>query len=204
MRRQHDGLPGLGVLVISAAVWLAGAQGGWALPAPTAIQQQAAEAVARELNLSPASEVEPNLQVLAPFRSLPPNATIQVISIKSGFTPGSWLVRLDCTSRRDCLPFDAVLRMPGGGGALPAQPGSVIHKTALEVPAAGKRLTTSPLVHRGDHAELVAELPGMRLQTQVICLGSGALGDQIRVQTLGTHRTLTATVAGEDLVKVQR
>ncbi|HLI62828.1 MAG TPA: flagella basal body P-ring formation protein FlgA [Terriglobales bacterium] len=203
-RRQHRRFPMAGVLVVSAAVWLAGVQGGWALLAPAAIQQQVAEAVARELNISQESQVEQNLQVLAPFRSLPSGAAVQVISIKPGLTPGSWLVRLDCASRRDCLPFDAVLRIPGAGGALSTKPSPETHKAALQAPALGKRLLAPPLTRRGDRAELVAELPGIRLQTQVICLESGALGDQIQVQTLETHRILTATVAGEDLVKVAR
>jgi hypothetical protein len=192
-------------MLVSAAVWLGMSQAAWALPAPTAIQQQAAEAVARDLNLSSESQVVQNLQVLAPFRSLPPGATIQVISIKPGFTPGSWVVRLDCASRRDCLPFDAVLQMPGAGGGTPsAKVGPRIYKVALKAPALTKRLLAPPLARRGDHAELVAELPGIRLQTQVICLGSGALGDQIQVQTLKTHRTLTAIVTGEDMLKVVR
>lgn len=202
--RQHRGVSPAGGLLLLAAVWLAAPTTAWALPAPTAIQQQAAEAVARELNISPASQVEQNLQVLAPFRSLPSGASIQVISIKPGHTPGSWLVRLDCVSRRDCLPFDAVLRMPAAGSTPSPGAGSQTRKAAAEAPALAMRIAAPPLARRGDHAELVAELPGIRLATQVICRGSGALGDQIQVETLETHRILTAIVTGEDRLKVVR
>ena len=43
----------------------------------------------------------------------------------------------------------------------------------------------------------------MRLQVTAVCLQSGGLGDQIRVQNLATRRVLVATVAGKNLVRVE-
>jgi len=86
-----------------------------ALPNPSPLQQQAAEAVVRDMRLqSESSLVERNLEVLAPFTALPAGAALHVVSARASFAAGTWMLRLDCASRRDCLPFHAVLRMPPG------------------------------------------------------------------------------------------
>jgi hypothetical protein len=196
--------------VLGTALWLMAASTTWALPNPYPLQQQAAEAIVRDLGLdSDSSMVEQNLQVLAPSRSLPPGAAIHVVSARPGFTAGTWMLRLDCDSRRDCLPFHAILRMPKSAPA-EAHLGEVhlaargeVRTPSFEAVAAPKPLSAM-LAHRGDQVELVAELPGVRLQTTVVCLDSGSRGDQIRVQNRDTHRIMTATVAGQDLVKVER
>ena len=177
----------------------------WAAPNPSPLQQQAAEAVVRDMRLeSESSMVERSLEVLAPFTSLPAGAAIRVISARAGFAAGTWMLRLDCASRRDCLPFHAVLRMPEGerlvlpaGGLATAKPPTIIIQR-------DRQLNPAALAHRGDQVELVEELPGVRLRAKVVCLESGGLGDRIRVQNRTTHRVLLATVAGPDLVKVGR
>ena len=179
----------------------------WALPrpSPSPIQQQAAEAVIRDLGIDSGGRfVEQNLKVLAPYTALPAGAAIKVVSARAGYTPGTWLVRLDCTSRRDCLPFDAVLRVPQlNTGELPEGESGKARLQAVQLAAAVKHLNAPPLTRQGQEIELVAELAGVRLREKVTCLDAGSLGERIRVQSRGSHRVLVATVAGAGVVKVE-
>ncbi|MFZ0311069.1 MAG: flagella basal body P-ring formation protein FlgA [Candidatus Korobacteraceae bacterium] len=186
------------VLVALAAM----AQMVWALPKPSPLQQQAAEAVVRDMKLeSESTLVEQNLEVLAPFTSLPAGSALHVISARAGFTPGTWILRLDCALRRDCLPFHAVLRLPEGERLLSPDGGSLTAK--LPTIPAGRVSGPGALVRRGAQMELVEELPGVRLRATVVCLESGGLGDRIRVENRDTHRVVLATVAGPELVLVK-
>ena len=195
MRRQiHIGWRATVVLAASL-FWLPDVH---ALAQPSAIQQQAAEAVVRDLKLdSESGLIERNLVVLAPFTALPDGAAIHVTSARASFA-GTWVLRLDCVSRRDCLPFHAMLRLP------PAQPpllaGAAVAPRMLEVSTGGNR--PAALVHSGEQVTLVEESSGLRLRAKAVCLGSGGLGDQVRVQNRSTHRIVLATVAGESLVRV--
>ncbi len=174
-----------------------------ALPKPSPIQQQAAEAVVRDMRLeSESSLVERNLEVLAPFTSLPAGAALHVVSARTFFAAGTWMLRLDCASRLDCLPFDAVLRIPEG--ELLSQPDRGPATAKLpSILRRDRQLNPAALARRGDQVELIEELPGVRLRAKVVCLDSGALGERIRVQNRTTHRVVMATVAGAELVRVE-
>ena len=143
--------------------------------------------------------VEQKLQVLAPFTALPAGATVHVVSARQGFGAGTWLLRLDCDSRRECLPFHAVLRT-----AQFDQPPSRLHQPAgFRGSPETRGVSRTPLVRSGNAVELVEQLPGVRLRVHVVCLQSGGLGDRIRVENRETHRVISATVAGRDLVRVE-
>jgi hypothetical protein len=193
--------------MLPLVIGMAAARPAPALSDAMAVQQQAAAAVARGLRTDASPEqIESNLRLLGSPPSLPSGSTLRLVSAKAGFTPGSWLLRLDCSSRRDCLPFYAVLG-PGDADANVANPQDSKRSWpgltgALKPPArAGPR--TAPVARSGDRVSLVEELSGMRLQVKVVCLQSGGLGDRIRVQNLATHRVLLATIAGKDLVRVE-
>jgi hypothetical protein len=188
----------LGIAGLAAAV-----PAGWAQPTPSPLQRQAAEAAVRDLRLeSESSEVGRHLQVLAPYTSLPAGAAIHVVSARQGFTPGTYLLRFDCASRRDCLPFHAVLRMQGAEAVLLRAGGQRAPKPPTV--ERGRPIPSAALAHRGDEVELIEEFPGMRLRASVVCLDSGALGDRIRVENRSTHRIVVARVAGPEVVKVEQ
>jgi hypothetical protein len=172
---------------------------------PSALHQKIAEAVARDVQVEPSGEsLASRLQALDGLLSLPPAAELHVTSVHAGYSPGTWLLRIDCSWRSDCLPFHAILRSPTASlrgqsaAALPAQ----VANQPSELPGKPKPLR-SPLARSGDHVLLVEERSGMRLQVPAVCLQSGGLGDEIRVQNLATRRVLLATVAGKNLVRVQ-
>jgi len=172
----------------------------FALPPASVGQQQVAAVVGRDLKLD-SSVVTGQLRVLAAVTLMPPDAELHVVSVKPGFASGTWLLRLRCNSPRQCLPFDAVLHAPGL-----SLPGLVPTFRPLnrETNLTGGRKANAPVLARsGEQVELVEDLSGMRLRARARCLQAGALGDHIRVLNLSSHRTVTATVAGEKLVRVE-
>ena len=162
----------------------------------------------RDLRLDSTADsntVEKSLHVLAPFMSLPEGTRVRVVSVRSGAVPGTWLLRLQCDLRRDCLPFDAILRVAELSGSSLDNPDSIFARLASRVSQAGKPVSGgAPLARRGDPVELVEEVGSMRLRAKGICLESGGLGERIRVQTGAAHRILLATVVGQGLVQVEQ
>jgi hypothetical protein len=161
----------------------------YALAPASPLKEQVATVLGHDLGVSPAA-LENNLRVLAPFASLPLEAALHVVSIRRDFAPGMWIVRLDCTSRHDCLPFVALLRSEAKPPAMGSWP--MVKATP----------GVASVVHGGDHVEVVAEGPGIKLRATGVCLDSGGLGQRIRVRNSSTHRVLVATVAGQKLVTV--
>ena len=171
------------------------------------LRQKVAAAIARDLQLDlPNDSPGNNLQVLAHTPSVPSGSELHVTSVRAGYSPGSWLLRLDCSSRRDCLPFHVVLHSPGANlheGLVAGLTTSASGRNQPIRPKAKPKPLRSPMARGGDHVLLVEERSGMRLKVTVVCLESGGLGDEIRVRNLATRRVLLATVAGKDLVRVE-
>ena len=177
------------------------------LASSSALQRKVAAAVARDLQSGLISESSgSNLQVLSPPLSVPAGAELHVTSVRVGYSPGSWLLRMDCSSRRDCLPFHVILHSPAASLRDGSGTDLAVHGSAQEQstrPAVKSKQLRSPLARSGDHVLLVEERSGMRLKVTAVCLESGGLGDEIRVRNLATRRVLLATVAGKDLVRVE-
>ncbi|MGB8885558.1 MAG: flagella basal body P-ring formation protein FlgA [Candidatus Korobacteraceae bacterium] len=164
------------------------------------LRQQVAAAIARDLGVS-RKAAETDLVLLATMPTLPPGEQLHVVSVKPGFTPGTWFLKLDCSARPDCLPFAALLRSDDldlSGGRRQGRSGLT--------PAVRPRrilLAADAMVVRGERAELVEQLASMRLMVPAICLESGALGDRIRVRNLATRRVLSAAVVGKGQLRVE-
>ncbi len=177
-----------------------------ALASASALQRKVAAAIARDLQSDTADGTTgSNLQVLAPSLSVRPGSELHVVAVRAGYSPGIWLLRMECAPRRDCLPFHVVLhspatsvRNPRDGNLVKASPQANDHTFAIR-----PRLSRPPLTRSGDRVLLVEERPGMRLQVAAVCLESGTLGDEIRVRNLATHRVLMATIASKDQVRVE-
>jgi Chaperone for flagella basal body P-ring formation len=76
----------------------------------SSLQRKVAVAVARDLQFDSEGQAS-RLQILAPPAMSPPaRADLHVVLVRAGFSPGSWLVRMACAARSDCLPFHVVLR----------------------------------------------------------------------------------------------
>lgn len=204
-RSRHLACVGARIAVVLLAIGIAGPRLGLALSDAMGVQQQAAAAVARGLRIdAEPGRIERNLQLLGSPPSLPSGSTLHLVSARAGFAPGTWLLRLDCSSRRDCLPFHAVLRATDISVHLPQVSKAISPGlTVAPKPHSQRGSPAVPLARSGDRVNLVEELSGMRLKVKAVCLQSGGLGDRIRVQNLATHRVLLATIAGKDLVRVE-
>jgi Chaperone for flagella basal body P-ring formation len=168
----------------------------------SALRDKVAAAVARDVPSSLAATPDVgNLQVLDPSLSLPSDADLHVTSVRAGYPPGSWLLRVECASRRDCLPFHVVLRTTRAG--LRESSGTGLPATESRNGLPSQPQLKSLVARSGDHVLLVEERSGLRLKVAVVCLQSGGLGDQIRVRNLATQRVVVATVARKNLVRVE-
>jgi Chaperone for flagella basal body P-ring formation len=203
-RWRHIGRLGTRVALSAFALAIATCRFGLAQLNPPQVQRQAAAAVVRALHIdSTPEQIEKQLQLLGSPQSLPPGSSLRLVSVRPGFTPGTWLMRLDCSSRHDCLPFHALLRIDVGVQLSPSNSGASPALSKAGGSQSNPGSSVAPLARSGDRVNLVEELAGMRLQVKAVCLQSGALGDRIRVQNLATHRVLLATIAGKNLVRVE-
>lgn len=197
---------GKGVIWLLLSCWfgMITAEAANASPPASAVERQVAIAIARDLHLD-AAAIEAGLQVLAPFKSLPVEAGLYVVSVRQQFAPDAWLLRLHCASAQYCLPFDAVLHSSAITAArLDGRPPSqAIVATLPPSPLQGKTSGAAPLNRSGEQVEMVEDLSGVRMRAKAVCLQSGALGDRIRVRNLSTGRVLLAIVAGQGLVRVE-
>jgi hypothetical protein len=73
--------------------------------------------------------------------------------------------------------------------------------TAANAPSESK--AESALMKVGTKAWLVAESGGVRMQTEVICLESGGIGQQIRVRSVSGHRVFRAEIVGDKLLQAR-
>ena len=108
-----------GWLVTSVMVSLCVAAGPPVTPASVSgLRDKVAAAVARDVpsGLAGARPMSAICRFWIRYFRCPPMSRLRVASVRAGYTPGSWLLRLECRSRRDCLPFDVVLHAPGSGG----------------------------------------------------------------------------------------
>lgn len=176
-----------------------------AAPDAALLQLKTAAAVERDLGLAVnAGRGEARLQLLDGPHSLPPGARLYVASVKPGFAPGSFFLRIDCTSRRDCLPFEVLLRTENSN-ELPVRAGVARNDASAGASNANPptKSLSAVVARSGDRVELVEELAGMKLSVKAMCLDSGGIGDRIRVRNLNSHHVILARVAGPGQVRVE-
>ncbi len=179
--------------------------------ASAALQARVAQAVVRDLHLANATpqDVQSELQIL-PSLSLPAEAEIEVVSVQHGAGEDTWMLRMDCRPRRDCLPFHVALHssilcisLPRGRDDCPVHSPQHAQAASLNTGIPHKAAGPPPLVRPGDRALLVEDRFGMRFTAKALCLQGGSLGDVIHVRNLATQRILVGIVAGRALVRVE-
>ena len=168
-------------------------------PAPErSLRAEVAQSVARYMGVEGESNrIAGDLQLLSVPLSGP--ATFHVVSAKPGLIPHSWFLRLECTSRHECLPFEVMLRT-ADAGVIERLSSRSRHPAIL---SASSPQRAAALARSGERVTLVEELSGMRLTVKAVCLEAGGLGDRIRVRNLATRRVLLATVAAKGEVRVE-
>ncbi len=182
-------------LAVGALLLLCPAEG---MGQETQLRAQVARAVARDLSISlSGSSAQLGMQVLGPQVRVPEQASLRVAAVHSVPAANTWLVRMECGSRRECLPFEVVLR----GRTLDAAAG-IGSRSAPSYPAPDSRID-APLVQAGQRVQLAEDVSGMHLSTAAICLEAGSLGQRIRVRNVSSRRIVLARVraAGQLMVE---
>lgn len=182
-------------LVVGALLVLCAGQG---TGQETHLRAQVATAVARDLSVSvPGSSAPVGMQVLGAQVRVPEQASLRVAAVHAVPGANTWLLRMECGSRRECLPFEVALRGRNrdaaagvGSGSTPSYP-------------VGDNRIGAPLVRAGQRVQLAEEVSGMYLSTAAVCLEAGSLGQRIRVRNVASRRIVLARVRAAGQVMVE-
>ena len=164
--------------------------------ADTSLRSRVERTIARELGWKmPQSGMQLRLRVLAPELQLPEQARLHVAAVHAAGGAGTWLLRLECSRRVECLPFEVRLQMRG-------QDNRSIPGAATDSLAEPGNSLAPPVVRAGQRVLLSEEASGMHLSAPAICLQAGRLGQRIRVRNVASGRVVLARV-GADGVTVE-
>ncbi len=161
------------------------------------LQLQVARAVTHDLGI----DTQPfnsqfGMQILGSQMQVPEQARLHVVAVQAALEGGTRWLRLECSSRLECLPFEVVLRARGR------------HATdSLDSGARSSSLTSSdrlaaPLVRAGQRVRLAEEISGMHLSARAVCLEAGSMGQRIRVRNMSSGRVVSARVRAAGQVTV--
>ncbi len=110
--------------------------------------------------------------------------------------PGDKLVvRLDCASAQQCLPFFVSVRL---GNSAPNQIAAV---NSARAPEPSVRSASTMAVHAGQPATLFIEGDHVHIRVAVRCLQSGTVGQTVRAEGPDHQQTYTAQVTGMGVLK---
>ena len=182
---------------LMTGVLLAAVCGGLAQELAPLSPSQIAPVVARDLGWKLQGSATPlHIQVLTPGLRLPPGAQLHVAAVHSPGITGSWLLRMECSTRVACLPFEVALLGRGPES-------SSVGVTLPRAGAGAGRSLAPPVVRPGQRVQLEEEVSGMRLSASAICLQAGSAGQKIRVRNVSSRRVVLARVlaAGEVVVE---
>ena len=174
----------------------AGAVLGQGLP----LQARVERAVSRDLGIR---VKDPNptfaLQFLASEVRVPEHASLRVAAMHSAGGRGTWLLRMECGSLRECLPFEVVLR-----GRKPlAEAVEGTHPTTASIVPPSRVDVGVPLVRAGQRVQLAESISGMHLSVPAVCLQGGSLGQRIRVRNVASRKVVLARVRAVGQVVVE-
>ncbi len=105
------------------------------------------------------------------------------------------MVRMECASQVQCLPFFVSVRLAGAGSNQLAQAQSAMNAERIA------RTAPAMAVRAGSPATLLLEGDHIHIRVAVVCLESGAVGQTIRASGPDHQQTYTAQVAGSGLLK---
>jgi len=157
-----------------------------------ALQSSVARAVIRDLGLS--GQEPPEIRLLASELRLTDGVHLRVAGVHAAANGGTWLVRMECDSRVDCLPFAVVLRTRAGGA----------NALSSARRSQDRAVISSAVVRPGQRVQLAEEISGMRLSTAATCLQSGSVGQRVLVRNTATGHVVIARVRSSESVVVEQ
>jgi hypothetical protein len=107
------------------------------------------------------------------------------------------MVRLECASPGECLPFIVAVRLSGA-----AQERLALAPQSEPVSFSAKP-RESDTIRAGSTAVLFLEGPHVHIQLSVVCLENGSIGQRIRVATRDRRLTFIAEILGDSTLRGQ-
>jgi len=105
------------------------------------------------------------------------------------------VVRMECATQRQCLPFFVSVRLGNGASSQLA-----MSNTEALTPH-NLRTAPTPAVHSGEPATLFIEGDHIHIRVAVVCLQNGTVGQTIRAEGPDHQQTYTAQVTGNGVLK---
>jgi hypothetical protein len=185
--KRYKSIP---VLVLSAAMALPVA----AAPARNAITTAQ---IADAISASGAKVTPQQVSLLAEVVATTANPALKVQSVES-WGDRRMMVRLECASSEECLPFLVAVRLNDKAGMQPQLARSGQSSTAVSRDKPG---SNAYVLHNGSPVILLLEGNHVHIRLSVVCLENGAVGQTVRVQSSDHLRTYTAEVVDGTVVK---
>jgi hypothetical protein len=162
------------------------------------LQAQVARAITRDLGISlQEKSARLAVQILGAEVRVPSEARLHVAAVHAVAGGDTWLLRMACGSREECLPFEVMLRGRTQIAVAGAGVGRASALPILSSPAG------PPLVRAGERVMLAEEVSGMRLSAPAVCLQAGSAGQRIRVRNVSSRRVVLARVRAAGQVVVE-
>lgn len=156
-----------------------------------------AEEVAAAITNSGFKVAAPDVALPGVVYAASPTPTLRVRSTQS-LSDNSTVVRVECESGRECLPFYARVRTsPAENASLSQKISAQPHANLAE--AQSRR--SGPMVRSGDPAVLLLEGDHVRIHIPVVCVESGDRGARIRVRSAANRQIYTAEVVDVAVLK---
>lgn len=185
--KRYKSIP---VLALCAAIALPAA----AAPARTAITTTQ---IADAISASGAKVTPQQVTLLAEVVATTANPALKVQSVER-WSDGRMMVRLECASSEECLPFLVAVRLNDEAEVQPLLASAGRPSTAVSHAKPGSSVY---VLRNGSPAILVLDGEHMQIQLTVICLENGAVGQTVRVTSSDHLRTYTAEVVDGTVVK---
>ena len=180
-------------LILSGVVFAAAAQPALPAPAtyPVKADQVAASANKMGLEISPGQ-----VTMLTDVVTTTTTPSLKVRSIERQDKQGM-LVRMECESRDQCLPFIVSIRADSAND-MPVIPSS---RSLAVLGTPSRSVSPQPVIRTGSPVTLLLDSDRVHIRIPVVCLENGATGQTIRVKSKDHHLIYTAQVIDGTLVK---
>ncbi len=169
-----------------------------ALAQTPGLQLKVAMAIAKDLGIETQSSPSRfDVQILAAGVRVQEQGRLHVAAVRAVGESGGWLLRMECSARIDCIPFEVVLH-PRGPEAAHALGSSGV------LPSVGAiSRFASTRVRAGQRVQLAEEASGMHLSASAVCLEAGSMGQRIRVRNIASGHVVLARVRAAGQVVVE-
>jgi len=153
--------------------------------------------VASALNGAGYQVLREQIVLPAPIQAGTPAPALRIRTVQA-MPDHSTLIRLECATATECLPFYVKIRTDRDGGQTPASKQIAQLIPAVADTGAAQRPT---VVHAGSPATLQLDGTHIHIRIPVVCIESGKFGQTVRARGADNRQIYTAEVVSATLLK---